>query len=284
VGELTASKERLRSVLAQQLALTPRKDVYIFIHGFNNSFNDAVFRLAQMWHFAGRPGVAIAYTWPAGHKGLLGYAYDRESGEFTIFHLKRFLQDVAAVPEVERIHLIAHSRGTDVAITALRELNIEYTAKGVSTQQALKLENLVLAAPDLDSDVFEQRFAIEDLQMAAKRTTVYLSHSDLALSLSRWLFGSRGRVGTLTPDDIKPDARLKLTQLNRLDMIECNVSGYSTSHDYAFAHPAVVSDVFLLLRDGRLPGAENGRPLRSPVNGIWEIENDYLSTDRSGKK
>src|SRR5262249_42885550 len=61
VSELTASKERLRSLLAQQLALTPRKDVYIFIHGFNNSFDDAVFRLAQMWHFAGRPGVAIAY-------------------------------------------------------------------------------------------------------------------------------------------------------------------------------------------------------------------------------
>jgi hypothetical protein len=53
------------------------------------------------------------------------------------------------------------------------------------------------------------------------------------------------------------------------------VSGFSTSHDYAFAHPAVVSDIFLLLRDGKAPGAANGRPLRVPAEGVWEITNDY---------
>jgi esterase/lipase superfamily enzyme len=275
MAELNAARDELRRVLAEQLANSEKKDVYIFVHGFNNTFDDAVFRLAQMWHMAGRVGVPMAYTWPAGRGGILGYAYDRESGEFTVFHLKKFLQAVAAVPEVQRIHLVAHSRGTDVACSALRELNIEYKSRGQSTQEQLKLENLVLAAPDLDADVFEQRFGLEDLHLAANRTTVYLSDTDIALAVSRWLFGSGKRLGTLSAKEIKPEARKKLTQLGRFDLIQCNVSGFSTSHDYAFAHPAVVSDIFLLLRDGKAPGAANGRPLRVPAEGVWEITNDY---------
>jgi len=269
---------KLYATLHERLAKSARKDVYIFVHGFNNNFNDAVFRLAMAWHMAGRSGVPIAYTWPAGYGGLFGYAYDRESGEFTVSHLRRFLQVVAECPDVERIHLIAHSRGTDVAINALRELNIEYRAKDLATVKELKLADLVLAAPDVDAEVFEQRFAIEDLHLAASRTTVYLSRTDFALATSRWLFGGGNRLGNLLPQDFTPEARSKLSDLKNFYLINCNVSGYSTSHDYAFVHPAVVSDLILLLRDGKPPGAENGRPLTSQFQGVWEIRNDYLRT------
>lgn len=276
VKRLAAGRDALHKLLAKQLSLTASKDVYLFVHGFNNTFSEAVIRMAQLWHFMGRQGVAIAYTWPAGRGGLTGYAYDRESGEFTIYHLKKFLQAIASCPEVERVHLIAHSRGTDVLVTALRELHIDCKARGVSTQQEFKIENVVLAAPDLDADVFEQRYAVEDLHLAAKRTTIYLSKADLALSLSNWLFGGNNRLGSLEIKQFTSDARTKLAELKSFYMIDCNVSGYSTSHDYAFAHPAVLSDMILLLRDNRDPGAENGRPLRAPYDGVWQISNDYL--------
>lgn len=275
--DLRLSQKRLDETLRQRLIESDRKDVYIFVHGFNNSFEDSLFRVAQLWHFMGRPGVPVAYSWPAGYGGLFGYAYDRESGEYTVFHLKRFLVAMAQSPHVERIHLIAHSRGADVAVTALRELNIHYKARGLSTREQLKLENLVLAAPDLDADVFEQRFAIEDLHLVAGRTTVYLSQSDLALTFSNWLFGGRRRLGNLSPKEFTTDARQKMSKLNKFSLIECQVRGYSTSHDYVFAHPAVLSDVVLLLRDNRDPGAGNGRPLITPYDGIWRITNDYLA-------
>jgi esterase/lipase superfamily enzyme len=225
---------------------------------------------------AGRPGVAIAYTWPAGHGGLTGYAYDRESGEFTVSHLRRFLSVVASCPAVERVHLVAHSRGTDVVITTLRELNNETRAKNLRTKEVYKLDDLVLAAPDVDAEVFEQRFAIEDLHLAANRTTVYLSRTDLALAFSRWLFGGGNRLGNLRPEDFPPESRAKLSHLKGFYLINCNVSGFSTSHDYAFVHPAVVSDLILLLRDRESPGASTSRPLRAPFDGVWEVTNDYL--------
>lgn len=276
MARLRASRDILHDELRRRLALTPHKDVYIYVHGFNNQFHDAVNTLGMLWHMAGRPGVPIAYTWPAGRGGLGGYAYDRESGEYTVFHLKLFLRDVAACPEVERVHLIGHSRGTDVVSTALRELNIAYKARGESTAEALKLANLVLAAPDLDAGVFRQRFAMEDLHLAADRVTVYHSSTDLALAVSTWLFSGGQRLGNLSVKSIPEASRKKMAQLSNFALIDCRVSGFGSSHNYAFTHPAVLSDLILLLRDRLPPGAAHGRPLVAPFDGVWEIENDYL--------
>jgi esterase/lipase superfamily enzyme len=91
-------QQAFRQMIAERLAPTEQKDVFVFIHGFNNSFADAVYRAGQVWHFLGRVGVPIAYSWPAGRGGPLGYLYDRESGEFTVFHLKQFLRCLAACP------------------------------------------------------------------------------------------------------------------------------------------------------------------------------------------
>lgn len=274
--EVARTTDALHGVMRDRLAHADRKDVYLYVHGFNNTFEDALFRLSMFWHFAGRPGVAIAYTWPAGRGGLTGYAYDRESGEFTVFHLKLFIRALASCPDVERLHIIGHSRGCDVVCTALRELNIETRAKDLRTQEQLKLHNLVLAAPDLDADVFEQRVAIEDLHLAAHRMTIYFSQTDFALAASAWLFGGGERMGNLTPGKFSPDARRKLAALKSVHMINCDVSGFSTSHDYAFAHPAVASDLILLLRDDLDPGVAHGRPLSAEFEGVWEIDNEYL--------
>lgn len=75
----------LRRILARQLELTPRKEVFFYVHGYRNSFEDAAFAMAELWHFMGRIGVPIIYSWPAGYPGLFGYTYDRESSKFTVY-------------------------------------------------------------------------------------------------------------------------------------------------------------------------------------------------------
>lgn len=282
-SELQESRGRLHALLHDQLAGAEHKSVFLFVHGFNNSFDDATYRVAQLWHFAGRPGAPVCYTWPAGVGGLFGYFRDYESGAFTVFHLKRFILDLASCPEVEHVNIIAHSRGADVTVAALRELHLQFKGGGRSTRDELKLDNLVLAAPDLDQDVFMQRLAIEDLATATERLTIYLSASDLPLRVSNWLFGGSNRLGTMTSDNLDPRYRDVLSRMSNINFIECDVTSFSTSHDYVFAHPAVVSDLILLLRDNRAPGAEHGRPLLPIDSGAWRIRNDYLlTTDSEG--
>jgi len=139
-----------RKELNRRLMMSDDKTVLVFIHGFNNTFDFAASSLAEVWHFLGRQGVPILYTWPAGSGGIFGYFTDRESGEFTIYHLKQFLRLLASYPELKGINIIAHSRGTDVTTTALRELVIAAWAAGNNPLQTLRIKNLVLAAPDLD--------------------------------------------------------------------------------------------------------------------------------------
>lgn len=299
VQGLREERLKFRKAVARWLDHTDVKDAYVFVHGFNNTFDDAVFRMAESWHYAGRPGVPIVYTWPAGSGGLFGYAYDRESGEFTIVHLKLLLTALAENPQIERVHLIGHSRGTDVAVTTLRELHAEVraaTGRGITGQlsdrplitltpeqtahipytfEYLKLHTLVLAAPDLDQDVFVQRFVGENLVRAAQRIVIYFSPEDEALAFARWLFGSKARMGDLHASDFTPEQRATLAKLTSVELIECATKGFS-SHAYIFQHPGAFSDLLLILRDDRLPGAANGRPLEQPIEGVWLLKNDYL--------
>jgi esterase/lipase superfamily enzyme len=125
------------------------------VYGYANTFQDAAFSMADLCHFFGREFVCAIFSWPAGGtRGVLaGYNVDRESGEFAVQHLKQTIRLIAQTPGVERIHLMAHSRGTDVLASALREMNIESYVSGASISDRFKLKNIVLLAPDIDADV-----------------------------------------------------------------------------------------------------------------------------------
>jgi esterase/lipase superfamily enzyme len=273
-----AADARLKALVADRLALTPKKEVYVFIHGTGSDFASPTYVMAGLWHFMGRAGVPVVYTWPSSGSGdsLGGYDYDRESSEFTVFHLKYFLRLLAACPGVEKVHLIAHSRGTDTALAALRELNIELRASGRNTRQVLKLGCCVLAAADMDLEVSSQRVSAERLMRVPEQMVLYVSPTDLRLRLASYFFGSRDRLGQSHVGDKTPRRTELLAHLPDIQFIDARVAGsWRGSHFYFYSHPAISSDLILLLRDGRGPGAEHGRPLAREAGGLWRIDADY---------
>ena len=147
------SRAKFRRLIVERLSDRETNDVVLFVHGFNNSFDYAAQTIGGIWHFLQRRQVPILYSWPAGAGGLRGYLVDRVSGEFTIFHLKEVLRTLFAIPEIENLHIIAHSRGTDVVTSALRELIIEERGNKRNYREVFRIENLILAAPDLDYGV-----------------------------------------------------------------------------------------------------------------------------------
>ncbi len=277
VAARDASVARLQAEVRRRLALTPRKDVYIYVHGYHNTFEDAAFALAELWHFFGREGLPIVYTWPAGYPGIFGYTYDRESSEFTVFHLKQVIKWLSEQPEVENIHLIAHSRGTDVAVSAFRELVIWARGAGVSPRERFKIKNVIFAAPDLDLQVISQRIAAEHLALAVDQATLYSSPNDEAIGIAETLFASpRGRLGTLGIGDLT-EAEIGRMKANAARMTVVNFEGkHSTGygHDYFRNNPAVSSDLVLNLRYGFKPG-EAGRPLEHIGLNFWRVPEGY---------
>ena len=283
VAQREQAAQAFRRFLVRQLSLTPRKEVFIYVHGYHNVFDDAAFALAELWHFLGRVGVPIFYTWPAGYPGLFGYTYDRESSEFTVYHLREILSFIASFPEVEKIHVIAHSRGTDVAVAALRELTIGARAAGIDPKRKFKIHNFVLAAPDIDVKVAEQRIGGDSLGLSANRFTVYTSPYDKAIGIANKLFQSpRGRVGTFGPEDLNEISKSQM-EFSSSNAAFINFSGasnasYSQADSYGYSYfrnaPTVSSDLVLMLRDDLDPGMP-GRPLEHIGLQFWRIPPGY---------
>lgn len=271
---------KMQQAIVRQLALTPRKEVFLFVHGYHNTFNDAAFIVAEMWHFLGRFGVPLAYSWPAGHPGLFGYTYDRESSEFTVYHLRQILTLISNIPEVEKIHLIGHSRGTGVVVNALRELTIAARAKELDPKVVYKIHNLVLAAPDIDTQVATQRILGDKLALSAYRFTVYTSPKDKAIGLSTTLFDSpRGRIGRLGNENL-PETMKAAMEYGKANLAVIKFSGNkeegadSLDHSYFRKVPTVSSDLIIMLREDADAGSPE-RPLTSLGTKFWEIPKGY---------
>lgn len=267
--------------LSARLARSPKKHVFIYVHGFNNTFENAVLTTAELWHFLGREGVPVCYTWPAGVGVLRAYEYTVASTEFTISHLKRMLRMIAANPDVERIHILAHSRGTAVLTDTIRELHIELRST-TDSQQALKLGTVILAAADIDLDVAISRNATERIGRAAERSALYIHDKDGALGFSQWLFGGMRRLGNADPTIFSEEELETLRRSVRFQLIDARVKkAGGFGHAYFHANPAVSSDVVLLMRYGLAPGEQHGRPLGVSDAGLWAVDDEYPGTDWS---
>ncbi len=258
-------------LLQERLAQSPRNEVLVYIHGFKTTFEEAAIVLAGLHHFS-RDLVPVLYTWPAGAPGMLsGYARDRESGEFTVLHLKRFFRRIAAIPEVEKIHIVAHSRGTDVAVTALRELLIEERGAGRLAEETFKIANLVLVAPDLDVDVVTQRLIGERMHNVAEHLTIYVSRDDQAIGVAEWFAKSTRRLGRVRPEDIDEPLQRRMELISDVSLIDVRLRSDKHGHSYFYRSPAVSSDLLLMLRYGAVVGSPQ-RPLTESLPGYWVLD------------
>jgi esterase/lipase superfamily enzyme len=269
------TEQSFHSEVRRRLALAPKPEIVLFVHGYNNEFGSAAQTLAEIWHFLGREHVPLLYTWPAGRGGPSGYMYDRESGEFTIYHLKNLLRSLASIPEIKKIHMIAHSRGTDVLGSAFRELALVGKATGVNALADLQGSHLILAAPDLDMDVVSQRILAEQLGRGSQNITVYTSQGDKAIGIAERLFKSAARIGRLGVEDLQAQGVDSMDKTEGLSFIDLQENTGGTGHGYFHSSPAASSDLILLIRYGFEPGAENGRPLESVAPGFWQIQPEY---------
>lgn len=273
------STATMQNIVAARLEAANQSDVILYIHGFNNSFEDAVLDLNDVWHFSGRQAVPIAYSWPSGSGNLLGYFTDRESGEFTVYHLKETIRLLSSMPQVENIHIIAHSRGTDIATTALRELVIETRAYGHDPVTALKVENLILAAPDLDYGVVTQRLIAEKFGPAFGQITIYMNESDSALGISQMLMKGL-RFGRLTANEQSDREAQIFENIRNVSFI--NVEGVKgfVGHGYFSEHPGALSDIVTLISTSSPPGTSL-RPLTKVENNFWSLDRSYLDNTSS---
>jgi len=232
VSQNEMDENEFKNTLATNISgrVGQNRDVLVFVHGFNTSSEEARNRLAQVMTDGHFGGVGVIFTWPS--KGaLLAYESDKEHATASRDALEQTLADIAATPGVGRVHVLAHSMGTWLAMEALRQHAI---AGHVGLDG--HLGEVMLAAPDIDIDVFRQQMA--RVGKTAK-VSVFASAGDRALGISSKIAGDRLRLGAL---DVKDEAvRSEIEKLGvQIYDISADATGF-IHHDTFAEAPAVVA-------------------------------------------
>lgn len=171
------SKSSFISNVRSRVSSSDEKNAFIFIHGYNVSFADAALRTAQLSYDLGFNGAPIFYSWPSQGE-TKDYPVDETNIEWTQPHLKEFLDYIITNSGAKNIYLIAHSMGNRALVKSLAEiLQTTPNARNV-------IKEIILAAPDIDADVFRQQIA-PVIQNVGQPITLYASSKDLALVASQ---------------------------------------------------------------------------------------------------
>jgi esterase/lipase superfamily enzyme len=192
----------------------------IFVHGYNVRFADAVYRLAQITHDLPVVAAPVLFSWPSDGE-LLGYIYDRESATYARDALELVLTEAIASDNVSQITILAHSMGSWITMETLRQMSIRHG------RVPEEIADVILAAPDLDIDVFEQQF----LSLGDDRPhfTFIVSADDRALRLSRTLARGEQRLGAIDPSQEPYRSRIEATPgITVVDL--SNVAGEGAGH------------------------------------------------------
>ncbi len=179
----------------------PQREAVIFVHGFNTTFSEGLYRLAQLSHDLEMPGTIVHYSWPS-NANALGYVHDRDSTLFARDGLEQLISEVKAAG-AQHIYLVAHSMGSTLAMESLRQIAI---SKDVSLMDTI--DAVALISPDIDVDVFRTQ-ALSIGPLLPNPFVIFGSEKDFYLGLSGRLTGEKERLGNLT--DVTRLADLKVT-------------------------------------------------------------------------
>ena len=233
--EMLPEEQFAGAINAQFEAGNAASEILVFVHGYNTGFVDGVRRTAQIAHDLRFGGVPILYSWPSANS-LIRYTVDENNARWTEPHFIRFLELLLKQTAAESIHVIAHSMGNRVVTESLRTLPADLDTG--------KLNQVLLAAPDIDADVFETIAAA--VKARAKGCTLYASSRDLALRASKLVHGNP-RAGDSEPE---------LVIVDTVDTIDATSAETDLlGHGYIGDSSSILADMRELLQTG-LPARE----------------------------
>ncbi|MDD5543996.1 MAG: alpha/beta fold hydrolase [Acidobacteriia bacterium] len=228
--------------LNSKVERSSQREVMVFIHGYNVGFEKAARNTAQLAYDLGFDGAPILYSWPSRNR-MLAYTEDEDTIQWTAFHLRAFLEELAARTHAAKIHVIAHSLGNRALLSALQVMAAEH-------HDAKKpiFDQVILAAPDIGADTFQ--LMAKEIEPITRRITLYASANDNALLLSQIMHGAmragEGKYLLITPGVDTVDASAVKTEF--------------LGHLYYGTSDSIISDIRQILLKEAPPGKRHLLP------------------------
>ena len=173
-------EEAFVAAIDRELGRTGHDEAIVFVHGYNNTFAEGLYRQAQLAQDFGLPATSVNFAWPSA-AAWDGYPYDKESAILATEGLSRTL-DLVASSSVDRVVVACHSMGCFLVLETMR-------IKALRGDDAFleRLHAVVMLAPDIDVDIFRER--MHEIGYRGIPIYIFASSGDRALQLSARLHG-----------------------------------------------------------------------------------------------
>jgi esterase/lipase superfamily enzyme len=197
-------------------------------------------RAAQIGYDLAIKGAMAFFSWPS--QGTIGgYMADAATIEASEQDISNFMIDFVTRSGAEAVHIIAHSMGNRGVLRAVNKI-----AERAQQRSGVPFGQVILAAADVDSDIFRQLSGA--YARVARRTTLYVSERDRAVEASHWLHHFP-RVGLMPPISVTPN----------IDTIGVtNVDLTLLGHGYIAEARGVLTDIHQLITTGLPPDRRFG--------------------------
>ena len=236
------SKEEFLRLVRERLnpSSSYKNHALVFVHGFNCSFENALYRTAQIAYDIKFDGAPFLYSWPS--KGTLSsqdYSYDRESSGQAEPYLRQFLEIVARETGATSVSIIAHSMGNQLLLPVLRDLK-RAVPPGIAISQ------VILAAPDVDRDAFDN--IAREVVGVSRGVTMLAAGNDRALDISRRFWGGVPRAG-----DVPASGPIIVEGVDTIDVTAISTLIFALNHSGYAEKSALLQDIQLLIQTGERP-------------------------------
>lgn len=238
--------------VSDQVERSRQKDLLVFVHGFNVSFDSAVTRAAELALKIPFNGAIVTYCWPT-QGGALKYSDDEPINKASVEPFTQFLSTLRdGVPQETRIHILVHSMGNRIVMESLNTFAEPTHQKPFS--------HIVLCAPDVGRAKFT-RWA-PGVVAQCDRVTLYVNASDSALIVSKGLHAEK-RAG---------DAVIPLV-VEGVETIDCSrIDQSMMGHSYYVDNRDVTTDLFMLLKEDLPPSQRSFLELKNSSDGnYWQF-------------
>jgi esterase/lipase superfamily enzyme len=233
---------------------SPSRSLLVVVHGYREAFPSALRKTAFFGHVLDVNSPVLLFDWPGNQGGSLsGYRRAREVAEASGADLARTLELIVRKVRPARLWIVANSMGGQVVVDAFSTLYRDADFADAETE----IEEVVLTAPDVDHEEFDEQFKRE-INALADNLTVYVSSNDRALVLSR-LVNRAPRRGesTLTPDQLEEAVRVAELVDPGSDLVTLvdvtPVNRTRNFHNFSLETPEFFDDLYLRLTNDRAP-------------------------------
>jgi esterase/lipase superfamily enzyme len=239
--------------LSAAVTRTGHGKVLVFTHGFNNRFDEAVFRFAQIVHDSRSPAVPVLFSWPSrGMVGLRAYQDDLQNAAGSLDTMVQLFDGLAATASVKEVTVVCHSMGCVLTLEAL------WSRAKRDGRIGGKIRNVLLVAPDVDVNIF--RAHMREMGSPRPQFALFMSQDDRALKLSKSIWGGITRLGEVDPGQEPYRSDFRREHVAVFDLT--NLGG--AAHSRAFND---IASVMGLIEQWRAAGQDKGREKSEAMAG-----------------